>query len=657
MDAVIKSLRGGLNNCDPPISLPEDQCVVANNVEWVRSTIGERRKGCTGVTLPASVSGKDRITFLHRHLPTADETAAELWVLGLTGTSSSQLAYKDTSWHDVTLNDAATLTGFSPYQWTSVSLHGKIFIAYDSAVDRLHCRDANAATTLRRCGLAEPAAPTGANTAGAGTFTGTRYYRVRYTVQVAGVTTIRSEPSPALTFAPSGSKTGVTVTKPATISEGETHWELEASLDNANFYRIATTVVATTTVDDLTNVAAGYAQTYPLSEDIGAYSLQPSYKFLAIDADRLMGGGSWEDAALGSRVSWSPVQNAEGVGNDERLDLTTDPTLDLDSYEGGALTGLVAGNSGSVFAFKASHIYKLVRTGNPLQAYDVVTITKERGALPGSALSGIDQNGAPCIYFLDPQVGPCRYGNGGLQWLGADIWDGTWTDATLGVNLNATKAVCSGIYDPLKRQVQWSYATIGNERPTLGLIIQTDLTKPGDSGAHGGISLWTGIRAEAYASCLFADNIDANTARNLTLHPFIGTEGHNLLQRCETGTTDDAGSSATAYTARIVTKPYQLTNMLNEFAVLAGYLMAAAVTGAEITINLLKNFTTSAAKAITAISMTPASTETVVMVKMDNLSVAELRAVQFEFIDSAPATTTRWELHQFALKQTSGQGS
>jgi hypothetical protein len=655
-DFLIKSLRGGLNNCDPAISLPDDQCLIANNVEWVRSTLGERRKGCTGVTLPASISGKDRVTFLHRHLPTSDETAAELWALGLTGTSSSQLSYKDTTWHDVTLNDAATLTGFSPYQWVASSIHGKIFIAYDSAVDRLHCRDAGS-TTLRRCGLAEPVAPTGANTAAGGTFTGTRYYRVRYTVQVAGVTTIRSEPSPALTFAPSGIKTGVTVTKPASISENETHWELEASLDNANFYVIATTVVGTTTFDDTTNVATGYAQTYPLSEPIGAYSLQPSYKYLCIDADRLMGGSSWEDASKGSQVSWSPVTNAEGVGNDERLDLTTDPTIDLDSYEGGALTGLVAGNSGSVFAFKMGHIYKLVRTGNPLQAYDVVTITKERGALPGSVVSGMDQNGAPCIYFLDPQVGPCRYGNGGLQWLGADIWDGTWTDATLGVNLNAAKAVCSALYDPRKRQVQWSYSKIGSDRPNQGLIIQTDLTKPGESGAHGGISLWDGIRIEAFASCLFADNIDAGTARNLNLRPFVGVEGHNLLQRCDTGNTDDAASSATTYTARIVTKPYQLTNMLNQFGVMAAYLMAAATSGAELTLNLYKDFSTSVSKAVAAISFTPAASEAVVMKQMDNLSVAELRVAQFEFIDSAPATTDRWELHQFAVKQTGGQTS
>jgi hypothetical protein len=656
VDFLIKSLRGGLNNCDPAISLPDDQCTVAYNVEWVRSTLGERRKGCTGAGLPSSISSRDRITFLHRHLPTADETAAELWALGVTGTSTYQLSYKDTSWHDATVLDAATVTGFSPYQWVGVSLHGKLFIAYDSSFDRLHCRDAGSAT-VRRCGLAEPAAPTGANTAGAGTFTGTRYYRVRYTVQVAGVTTLRSEPSPSLTFAPSGSKTGITVTKPATISENETHWELEASLDNVNFYRIATTVVGTTTVDDLTSVSAGYAQTYPLSEDIGDYSLQPSYKYLCIDADRLMGGSSWEDASLGSRVSWSPVQNADGVGNDERLELDTDPSIDLDSYEGGALTGLAAGNSGSVFAFKADHIYKLVRTGNRLQAYDVVTITKSRGALPGSVVPGVDQMGAPCVYFLDPQVGPCRYGNGGLQWLGADIWDGTWTEATLGVNLNAAKAVCSGIYDPRKRQVQWSYATIGNDRPTLGLIVQTDLTKAGESGAHGGISLWTGIRAEAFASCLFADNVDAGVARNLNLRPFIGTEGHNLLQRCDTGNTDDAASSATPYTARIVTKPYQITNMLNQFAVLAGYLMAAAQTGAELTINLLKDFVTSSSKTVASISLTPASTETVVMKQMDNLSVAEMRTVQFEFIDSAPATTERWELHQLAIKETGGQTS
>ncbi len=218
-DFIIRSLLGGVNDSDPSISLPEDQCTVATNIEFFLSMLGERRRGTSAITLPASLSGKDRITFLHRHVPGTDPTAAELWALGVTGTASMQLARKTTSWSDVTMSDTATLTGFSQYQWAAASLHGKLFICFDSNVDRLHVVDSGS-TTMRRVGLATPAAPTGANDGGAGTFAGTRYYRVRYTFQDTGVTLRRSEPSAVLTFAPNGNDTGITVTKPASINDG-----------------------------------------------------------------------------------------------------------------------------------------------------------------------------------------------------------------------------------------------------------------------------------------------------------------------------------------------------------------------------------------------------------------------------------------------------
>ena len=91
-------------------------------------------------------------------------------------------------------------------------------------------------------------------------------------------------------------------------------------------------------------------------------------------------------------------------------------------------------------------------------------------------MAGVDQTGAPSIYFLDPNVGPCRYGSGGLEWCGSDIRD-TW----IRVNKDATKVVCSGIYDPVSRQVQWSVAVDGSNTPNIGLTLQTDYVKS-DSG-------------------------------------------------------------------------------------------------------------------------------------------------------------------------------
>lgn len=637
-DLRIMSLRGGLNSTDTPTALAPDQCTVATNVEWITSQLGERRKGTDAISLPASITAHDRVTFLHRHVPGTDETAAELYVLGVTGTASSTLARKTTSWSDVTVGDAVLLTGFAQYQWAAVSLHGKLFLAYDSSVDRLHVLDAGS-TTLRRSGLAEPAAPTGANDGGVGTFDTTRYYRVRYTVQASSVTIRRSEPSDVLTFAPNGNDTGITVTKPASISENETHWELEASLDNANFYVLATTVVGTTTVTDTTDATTGYAQTYELSENVGDYALFPSVRYLIADEDRLVGGGSWEDTALSSRVLWSPVYKANGAGNDERWETDTDPWADLDALDGGPLTGLATAVSGEVFAFKYQRIFKLIRTSLRLRAYDIVCLTKARGAVHGSVVSGVDQLGRPCVYFLDPEVGPCRAGAGGLLQCGKDIYT-TWRTA----NLDATKVVCSSLFYPKTGQVIWNLATSSSNVPDLSLVLHTSLMRETDDGLRGGWATWNGTRAKGLAMCLFAANIDAGVARVRTLVPFIATEGLGLVHQCDTANNDDG----TAYAARLVTKPITLSTSLHRFGITAGALTAKAVTGATIDVKLIRDFGLETPITVADQSLAASASETDVIVVLDQFSGSELRVAQFELVDSA-TPGTRFELNELAL--------
>jgi hypothetical protein len=645
-DFVLKSLRGGLNNSDPAISLPDDQCTLATNVEFNKSMLGERRRGTSAITLPSSVSGKDRVTFLFRHLPTSDETAAQLWVLGVTGTASYQLAYKDTTWHDVTVSETVSLAGFDQYRWQAITLHGKLFVAFNHNLDRLHVWDG---TSFRLVGHTAPtAAPTASDT-GSGTFAGTRYYRVREATLSGSTVLRRSEPGPVLTKAPSGSGTGLVVTKPADMSENATHWELEASSDNVNFYRIARTVVGTTTATDSQSIVVGYAQGvgFVLSEDIGDYTLIGSARYLTTDADRLVWAGNYEDEALGSRVGWTPVRNADGVGNDERTELDTDPTLDLNGYEGGSITGLSSTNGGSFFATKVSHIYKLVRTGGRSAAYDVVTISKDRGGLHGSLISGVDQLGRPCIYFLDSNVGPCRYGANGLEWCGSDIRE-SWAL----VNLDATKAVCSGLYDPVTRQVQWAIATSSANVPNFGITVQTDAMRSGEDGTHKGWTTWDGTRTAALAQCLFSDNIDAGVARNRVLRPFIAIEGSGLVHRCDTGTTDNG----TSYSARIVTKPYVLSSILNKMGVMAGALLAKAVSGATLTLKIIRDFGLET-YTLAGVSTAPTASETQVVKILDSFRMSEARTVQFEFVDDAPSTTTRWELQQLALKERQEQTS
>lgn len=634
---VIGSLRGGVNNTDPAIALPGDQCTIAENVEWIASTLGERRRGMTPIDLTGSgLSSESDVTFLGRHLPTNDEADAELWALGVTGTSTATLARKSTAWSAVTMPDAIDLTSGSQHRISAVSLHGKYFIAYKSSANRLHVWDG---TSLRKAGIAAPAnAPTGAN-AGSGTFTGTRYYRVRWTVQAAAVTTRRSEPSAVLTFAPSGTGASVTVTRPTNDSESATHWEIEASTDNANFYRVSTIAVATTTYSDSAAYVPGYAAN-PLSEDIEDYALLPSCRFLAADEDRLLMFGSWTNDALGSRVAWTPVYGGPGAGNDERMETDTDPFLDLDGFDGGRLTGGTNSINGVILATKRSRIYKLVRTGNRANAYAAITLSKTRGAIEGSLVEGMDEAGRPCVFFLDPEVGPCRYGANGLQQCGSDIFT-TWQT----VNVNASTIVCRAVYYPAAKQVHWWIATGSSNTPDLRIVLHTQEARIDEHGnVRRGWALWTGLGAQARAVCLFAENIDAGSARSYVLRPFIAvSSGSTRVHRGDTGD-DDSG---TAYTARIVTRPYTLASILNEFGVMAGALLAKAAAGVSVVITAVRDFGLET-KSVTA-DLTPTAAEDQVIVALDDLSFAELKAVQFEFSDPV-STAARWELNQLATK-------
>ena len=635
----------GFNDTDPPTDLPEDQCITAENVEFFDSTLGERRLGCVDIDLPTSITADANmqvISFLHRHLPTIDETASELWVLAMHLTSQFfVLVRKTTAWVTATLKDDIEVTSNQGFQVAAQTLHGKLFLAYPSvgAVDRLHVVDVSG-TNVRRTGLAEPAAPTAANT-GAGTFSGTRYYRVRYTTQSGGSTIRRSEPSDALTFAPSGTGASARVTKPAAISEGETHWELEASTDNTNFYVIATTLVATTTFDDSVVYATGYATSYTLSEDIGDYSLIHSGKFLAADEDRLLIGGSWENNELASRVSWTPVYNDPGDGNDERIPTDTTNYLDLDGFEGGPLTHLSNPINGAVWAFKRSHAYKLVRTGLRDRAYQAFNISKTLGALPGSVVEGVDQYGMPCLYFLDPEVGPCRTGGQRIiQSCSRDILT-TWGT----VNGDAT-VVCRALYFPEKLQVHWFISTSGASFPNKHLVLQTNNTRETPDGVRGGWSLWTGKIATVYTACMYAEDIDNNDARSLVLKPFIGvTSGNGYVLRCDTGN-DDNG---TAFAARLVTKPFILRGLLQKFRVMAVALLAKAHATAQVKINLLRDFGIEEATKTTTIAAS--GSEDQVIKQLRDLHLAQMYSVQLEMEDVA-TPTGQWQLNRIDMKIT-----
>ncbi len=645
-DLTIDSLRGGLNE-DSPVSLANDQCTVATNVEWVRSQLGERRKGSDGIDLTGSgITGASRVTWVYRHLPTTDQRDAQLWILALTAPSTVTLVYQDsTGWHTVSPTDA--IDPDYVYQVTGQTLHGKLFIAYRSTggVDRLHVWDG---TSLRRTGLAEPAAPTVAET-GVGTYSGIRYFRVRYAVLDGSTVLRRSEPSDSTSYDPAsfGSNgASARITKPASISEGETHWEIEASLDNSTFYRLARQAVASTTYDDSVAFSSGYATATGavLSETVTDYDLIPSARYLAAVDDRLMFAGSYEDESLASQVGWTPVGNDPGVGNDERMASSTDPTINLDNYDGGAVTGLSQKVNGYVFVTKDSHIWQGSKTGVRSGAYDFIALTKERGGIEGSLVTALDNGGNPTLFALDPDIGPIRFGPRGVEPCGLDLIE-TWST----VNLDATLVPSRGVFFRENKQVHWWVPTGASNIPDTRLVLHTNLMRETEDGMRRGWAIWTGPSAAALTACLFSTNVDdMSSGASKVLAPVIGVVGNGLVWLTDTGT-DDNG---TAYAASIQTKPFVLGNLMSQFECKSGTLHAKAAAGVTVDVTATIDFGLGTRDA-ESVSLTAEASEEWVTVDLDDLSIAEAKALQITFADS-DTPTGRWQLERFAMRNERG---
>src|SRR4051812_44270728 len=111
----VPSLRGGLNDNDPPIALPDDACTIAENVEFFYSTLGERRLGCVAISdTPTQITANvdiQEVQWMGAHYPTNDVGDAELWALATNLTNSTQTINRRTksAWNNVAVPSDAII--------------------------------------------------------------------------------------------------------------------------------------------------------------------------------------------------------------------------------------------------------------------------------------------------------------------------------------------------------------------------------------------------------------------------------------------------------------------------------------------------------------------------------------------------------------------
>lgn len=321
----------------------------------------------------------------------------ELWGAANNSSTAALARRSAGAWAPVAFSDTVSVSNLRYTQ--SASLTSKYFIAYDSNVNRLHVWDG---TTLRRVGFAQSSTPSVAPM-GAGSVSFTRFYRQRY-VERSGTTIIRrSEASPSVSIT-IASLLGATVTKGATISEGETHWEVEAAdADEGPWYRIAQIAVGTTTFDD-TSVTIDDTDLTPLA---GEYVPPPSARYVLSDTNRILLAGAWEligtndqTAPKQNRVWWTPVLGSTDEGDDERIPNTVDQQNWADVGNEGPVTGMAGPLYGDIYVFKNDSVFKLTPTGDFVNPYRVIQVMAGIGAVDQRVICvGELGTGTPAIFF------------------------------------------------------------------------------------------------------------------------------------------------------------------------------------------------------------------------------------------------------------------
>lgn len=508
---VVTAIRGRDGGSANPLSGPKGLARECFNVELDGTTLGTKKNGRALVTPLNSFpgGGQPEILLLHSRANRSDVVLYGIDWIGGTNTIA-RLPISTLTWSSAfTLSDNP---GGSPISACGVPFHDKYFLAYDTAVDRLHVIDGNG-TVVRRAGIAPPAAaPTVANT-GSGSYAAVaRWYQQSFR-NISGSTVLaESERSPSSTsFTPSGTGTHARITKAATPSgETVTHWVVWGSESGTDgpFYEVAEVAIASSTYDD--NAAPADYDNGTAAQPEGTFAVPTSARYILNDGgNRLLLAGAYEGAFL-SRVWFTAALGSLGRGDDERVPNTQDLKyfIDIEEDNGGKITGFGGPLNGYPIIFKESQIWSLMPTGDPDAPYIPRNITRAVGCINHRTIrSGVDETGAPCLYFAAID-GPYRLSiGGGLQYLGRDVED-LWN-----VRQSAT---AFGEFYPKRRQYCLNF--IGVET-SYNLRFNALLGAPDGAGQiRGG---WVRDTDEAEVTLMAAPSADGSAPG--TLYSQIGT--------------------------------------------------------------------------------------------------------------------------------------
>lgn len=630
---------GGLNAAEPPDQIGPNQLADVRNLEYRRSRGLKRRRGGTENLTNASgvFAASSSIVSLFRHTPGQSEASMELWGGSNDATPELGRVAAGAAWAAVSLSDAIA-SAAEMWNLRGVSFNGKLFLPYNSAVDRLHVWDG---TSVRRAGIAASAAATVANT-GAGAYAATlRYYKVQWAANFAGIGgTVFSELSAAVSFTPSGAGTAARVTLPTPPSgDSQTFWRLYGSADGVLYYHIASDLVAITTYDDSTapsDYPTAQAGSAGFPTDADTFTVPISGKYLLVDGAQLLMAGSHETAALSSSVYYTPALGTSGynIADDERIPSTN--RIDVDPQLGGGITGLGGPINGTPVVFKLDRTYLLTPTNDPTLPYTRQLLTDAVGCVSYQGIvMAEDEHGAPALYWPSRR-GYYRYGANGLEYLGLDIED-LWAS----VNLSATYGITAA-YHRDAGQV-WVFVPTGSDNtPSVLVKYHVQRGRRTDEGVRGGWTRDDGTLATSSAVCMFSSAPAATMG--LKLKPYVGKVAARTVYKADHDSSNRDDNDATAYTAYLVTRAVE-RGMGEEFGIQNVYVQGVGDSAVTLDVALRADF--SATDSVTAIPVALATTRGAVCVP--GLEISECDVVQVRVADQS-ALNQHWSLDRIGLR-------
>ena len=139
------SRNRGRNGWDVSTDLPEDMTAESMNVQLERGTLGKKRRGSATQTFTGDTySGH---LGLYRFVPSGGETSAHVFIVSNDATTKILKVAGGAAAANLTLKDNVASV---PQIVRFATLNGKVYIAHDSTVNRLHVYDPNTSTTATR---------------------------------------------------------------------------------------------------------------------------------------------------------------------------------------------------------------------------------------------------------------------------------------------------------------------------------------------------------------------------------------------------------------------------------------------------------------------------------------------------------------------------